>query len=145
MGLLSVARNCILTVVTSRAHMSTGRRRRRSCPCRHRDPHRPPPSPYTNAVAAGAGAARPHSSCGRHRCCCSRLASSAFFMFLFGLWLLHVAVPMSPEKNRVFSQMFLSWPLGLGAFATGLNAESPKLSAPHRCRQRSSWPVPQCT
>ena len=36
--------------------------------------------------------------CARRRCCCSRLASSAFCTFLFGLWLVHVAVPMSPEE-----------------------------------------------
>jgi len=53
--------------------------------------------------------------------------------------------PFVDWRYEVLSQLFPSLPPDLGAVATGLNAEAPQLSAPHLCRQRSSWPVPRCT
>jgi len=105
----------------------------------HSDPHLPPPSRPSRPAPA------PRllkSSCARHRCCCSRQASSPSCTFLFVLWLVNVAVSW---RRQVLKLLFLPLPTGLGAFGTGLKAESSQLSAPHLCWHRSSGPVQQCT
>ena len=55
-------------------------------------------SPIRSTSRPGPAPPTPHSLCARHRCCCSRLASSACRMLFFGLWLVRGAVPMLPEE-----------------------------------------------
>jgi len=63
---------------------------------RQRDPRLPSPPPPSRPAPAPRP---PPSLFSCHRCCCSRLASSLFCTFIFVLWLVHVAVPISPRRK----------------------------------------------